>query len=120
MIKNDTHFVDIDGTLIKYRNFDEITAVEAVPIQTVIDKINIEYDNGSHIVITSARPEKMRKFTVDELKKLNIKYHQLVLGIGRGVRYLVNDNDPEFPEVSRAVGVNLKRDNGFTTKNDSL
>ena len=113
MIKNDTHFVDIDGTLIKYRQFDELPTTEAEPIQSVIDKINKEYEQGSHIVVTSARPEKLRKFTVGELKALGINYHQLVLGVGRGTRYLINDNDPEFPEASRAIGVNLKRDQGL-------
>ncbi len=51
MIKHPTYFVDIDGTLIKYRKFTEINEVPPTPIQSVIDKVNNEYNNGAHVVI---------------------------------------------------------------------
>jgi hypothetical protein len=116
MIKNSTYFVDIDGTIVKYRKFDYLLETKAEPIQEVIDNINEEYEKGSHIVITSARPIEYLDFTKKELELLGIKYHQIVLGIGRGTRFLLNDIDPEKPTVKRAVGVNLIRDKGYKGK----
>jgi hypothetical protein len=113
MIKNPTYFVDIDGTLVVYRKFDELRSTPPVPIQSVINKINEEYDSGAHIVITSARPVEFLEFTEQELNSIGIKYHQIILGIGRGTRYVINDKDPEFPDIDRAVGINLIRNKGI-------
>jgi hypothetical protein len=116
MIKYATYFVDIDGTVIKYRPFALMSSVEPEPIQDVINKINKEFENGSHIIMTTARPEFLRSFTKKELKKVGLKYHQLLMGIGRGTRYLLNDVDPDNPKTKRAVGVNLIRNNGLKGK----
>lgn len=113
MIKNRTFFVDIDGTIVKYRQFDSLLNEEAEPIQDVIDFVNLEYKTGSHIVITSARPIEYLEFTKKELEKIGVKYHQLILGIGRGTRYVINDIDPEKPTIKRAEGINLIRDMGW-------
>jgi histidinol phosphatase-like enzyme len=113
MIKNSTYFVDIDGTIIKYRQFDKLLQTKAEPIQEVIDSINEEYDKGSHIVVTSARPIEYLEFTKKELKKIRLKHHQVILGIGRGTRFVINDIDPDNPTIKRAVGINLIRDKGY-------
>ena len=115
MIKHPTYFVDIDGTLVVYRKFNEINEVPLTPIQSVIDKVNNEYDNGAYVVITTARPPEYELFTKQELEKIGVKYHQLIMGIGRGTRYIINDRDPEAPEVDRAVGINLNRNQGLCT-----
>jgi histidinol phosphatase-like enzyme len=115
MIKHPTYFVDIDGTLIKYRKFDQLLITEPEPIQSVIDKVNSEYNSGAHIIITTARPVEFELFTKQELEKIGVKYHQLVMGVGRGTRYIINDRDPEASEVDRAVGINLNRNEGLCT-----
>jgi hydroxymethylpyrimidine pyrophosphatase-like HAD family hydrolase len=111
--KNPTFFVDIDGTLVQYRKFNELSTSILTPIQEVIDTINEYYDNGSHIVITTARPEEYETFTKDELEKIGVKYHQIIMGIGRGTRVVLNDKDPENPDIPRALGINLNRDLGW-------
>ena len=111
--KNPTFFVDIDGTLVKYRKFAELETSVLEPIQDVIDTINNYYEQGTHIVITSARPDSYELFTKQELETIGIKYHQLILGLGRGTRVVINDNDPENPEISRSMGVNLNRNMGW-------
>jgi hypothetical protein len=40
-------------------------------------------------------------------------YHQLIFGLGRCTRVVINDNDPQNPELSRSLGVNLNRDMGL-------
>ena len=113
MIKYPTYFVDIDGTLVVYRKFIEINEVPLTPIQSVIDKVNNEYDNGAYVVITTARPPEYELFTKQELEKIGVKYHQLIMGIGRGTRYIINDREPEAPEVDIAVGIKLNRNQGL-------
>jgi len=111
--KYPTFFVDIDGTIVKYRKFSELDTAILTPIQDVIDLINKSYDEGCHIVITTARPQSFELFTKQELEKLGVKYHQIVMGIGRGTRVVLNDIDPEQPELPRAWGINFTRDKGL-------
>jgi hypothetical protein len=110
--KNPTFFVDIDGTLVKYRKFSELATSTLTPIQDVVEYVNSNYDLGSVIIITTARPESYRNYTVEELKRIGVRYHQLVMDCGRGTRVVLNDMDPENP-IQRAVGINFIRDGGF-------
>jgi hydroxymethylpyrimidine pyrophosphatase-like HAD family hydrolase len=112
VIKNPTLFVDIDGTLVKYRKFDELSESILTPIQDVIDFVNEQYNNGSIIIITTARPSSYNLFTKQELEKIGVNYHQLVMDCGRGTRVVLNDMDPNNP-IQRAVGINFVRDGGF-------
>jgi hydroxymethylpyrimidine pyrophosphatase-like HAD family hydrolase len=112
VIKNPTLFVDIDGTLVKYRKFDELSESVLTPIQDVIDFVNEQYNNGSIIIITTARPSSYNLFTKQELEKIGVNYHQLVMDCGRGTRVVLNDMDPNNP-IQRAVGINFVRDGGF-------
>jgi hydroxymethylpyrimidine pyrophosphatase-like HAD family hydrolase len=112
VIKNPTLFVDIDGTLVKYRKFSELSESILTPIQDVIDFVNEQYDNGAIIIITTARPSSYNLFTKQELEKIGVNYHQLVMDCGRGTRVVLNDMDPKNP-IQRAVGINFVRDGGF-------
>jgi hypothetical protein len=111
--KNPTFFVDFDGTIVKYRKFSELSTAVLTPIQDVIDFLNKSYDEGAHIVITTARPPQYELFTKQELEKLGVKYHQMIMGIGRGTRVVLNDKDPEMPDLPRAWGINFTRDKGL-------
>ncbi len=113
IVKHPTFFVDIDGTIVKYRKFSELSTSTLTPIQDVIDFINKSYDEGCHIVITTARPESFQLMTKQELEKLGVKYHQMIMGIGRGTRVVLNDKDPDAPDIPRALGINFVRDQGF-------
>lgn len=114
VIKNPTLFVDIDGTLVKYRKFSELSTAILTPIQDVVDYVNDHYNSGSVIIITTARPYNYELFTKQELDSLGVKYHQLVMNCGRGTRVVLNDLDPEN-SVQRAVGINFVRDGGFAS-----
>jgi hypothetical protein len=110
--KNPTLFVDIDGTIVKYRKFNELATAVLTPIQDVIDYVNNHYNSGSVIIITTARPSSYELMTKQELENLGVKYHQIVMDCGRGTRVVLNDMDPENP-IERAVGINFVRDGGF-------
>jgi ribonucleotide monophosphatase NagD (HAD superfamily) len=112
MVKQNTYFVDIDGTIFVYRKFETYESSEAVAIKSTkqfLQKIN---DEGHMIILTTARPEELRDHTEYELVKNNIPYDRLIMGIERGPRYLINDMDPNQPG-ERAICFNLKRDKGI-------
>jgi hydroxymethylpyrimidine pyrophosphatase-like HAD family hydrolase len=113
--KNPTFFVDIDGTLVEYRKFNELATAVLTPIAEVVNYINEQHKSGAVIIITTARPEIYRNYTIGELEKIGVMYHQLVMDCGRGTRVILNDKDPENPELDRAVGINLTRNMGFST-----
>lgn len=112
IVKNPTFFVDIDGTLVKYRKFSQLSESTLTPIQDVIDYVNEQYNSGAVIIITTARPSSYEIFTKQELEKIGVKYHKIIMDCGRGTRVILNDIDPENP-IQRAVGINFVRDGGF-------
>jgi hypothetical protein len=112
VIKNPTFFVDIDGTWVTYRKFNELSTAGLTPIVEVVDYINEQHNSGAVIIITTARPESYRDYTISELNEIGVKYHQIVMDCGRGTRVVLNDMDPANP-IQRAVGINFVRDGGF-------
>jgi ribonucleotide monophosphatase NagD (HAD superfamily) len=112
MEKKNTYFVDIDGTIFIYRKFETYKSSEAEVIKTSKQFLLQVWDEGHMIVLTTARPENLREHTEYELKKNGIPYHQLVMGIERGPRYLINDMDPNKPG-ERAIAINVIRDGGI-------
>ena len=110
--KKKTYFVDIDGTIFKYRKFE---TYKTNKVDVIIEsKVFLQQvrDQGHMIILTTARPEDLRKHTLDELHTNNIPYHKLIMGIERGPRYLINDMDPNKPG-ERAIAINLIRDSGI-------
>ena len=90
-----TIFCDIDGTLIEHfppgSNFHEFSP-KVLP--GVTEKI-LEWDKkGYRIILTTGRKESMRKFTEKQLEQVGIFYDMLIMGIGGGVRVLINDYKP--------------------------
>ena len=113
-IKKKTYFVDIDGTIFKYREFDTYLNTPAVVIKSTKQFLQQARDEGHMIFLTTARPESMRIHTQFELIQNNIPYDndRLIMGIERGPRYLINDLSPKEPG-ERAICYNLVRDEGI-------
>jgi len=114
MIKNypRTIFVDLDGCIIK----GAAPRAWQLPFELlpgVHETFMRWWEAGSHIVIVTGRLECARAWTEGELARLGIFYHQLVMGVGSGTRYLVNDTKPYDPVRPTAVAVNLLRDDGL-------
>jgi len=111
MQKFNTYFVDVDGTIFKYRKFETYKKTEAEPIQPTVDFLYQKKKEGHMIILTTARPTELKDHTLLELKKHNIPFDRLVMGIERGPRYVINDMDPNKPG-KRAFAINLERDKG--------
>lgn len=111
-MKKNTYFVDIDGTIFMYREFNDYHSTPARVIKTSKQYLQQIWDQGHHIVLTTARPEELRTFTENELRINNIPYNQLVMGIERGPRFLINDRERGSYE-NRAFAINVQRDRGI-------
>lgn len=93
---NPTVILDADGTLVfTSGNMNDQIIGEVKPLPGVMEKL-LEWDRmGCHIIILTGRRESSRKSTEEQLAKAGIFYDQLVMGVGGGVRILVNDRKPE-------------------------
>ena len=115
--KKDTVFCDIDGTLLKYRAWGEYSLRDSKPTPGSVSKLQEWCERGHIIILTTARPEEMRNLTIQELMSNGIPFDQLVMGVGRGVRHLINDNSPKNPGVDRAIAHSISRDEGLQNIN---
>lgn len=118
MIGTKTIFCDIDGVLIHQpKDFSVVVTGEVNPTTTNGDIASILFDwhiRGYEVILITGRPENMREITEDSLRKLGLLYDRLIMGVGSGPRYLINDIDPEHEEVKKAIGINLKRNQGLS------
>ena len=112
MDKKNTYFVDIDGTIFKYRKFETYETSLAEVIPSTLEYLQKIKDEGHMVVLTTARPDWLYSHTVNELKVNNIPFDRLVMGIERGPRYLINDMDPNNPG-ERAIAINVERNKGI-------
>ena len=108
-----TIFCDIDGTLVKHVSPLETSKptyrMELLPGTT--EKL-AEWDiKGYNIILLSGRREGTRKETERQLAEMGIIYDQLILGVGGGVRHLINDIKPDASKT--AFSHNINRNKGI-------
>lgn len=113
MKKKHTYFFDIDGTIFMYREFGSYSETNPELTPSAHEKLSEIFESGHTIILTTARPESMRQLTVKELKMSRVPYHQLIMGIPRGARHLINDRSLSKP-YDRAIAWNLDRDEGLS------
>jgi hypothetical protein len=108
-----TIFLDIDGTLIEHSE-DIIKQFTSTPLllDGTLQKIS-EWDRkGYNIILTTGRKESMREVTINQLSSLGIIYDQLIMGLGGGIRVLVNDRKKDG-SYDTAIAINLDRNQGI-------
>lgn len=113
--KINTYFIDLDGTIFKHSH--KYSALRDHPqlcpgVKEALDEID---SRGDKIILVSARKESSRKFTQKILDDLNVPYDQLILAIGQGKRYLINDKISEDSK-SRSRAVDVITDKGWSIK----
>lgn len=108
-----TIFCDIDGTILRQVDFNELNENKFEVLPGAREKFREWIEAGHHIVITTARPESLRGVTVRQLGNAGFQFHQLVMGIGREERILINNNSSKDPNRDRALAVPVLRDSGF-------
>ena len=112
-----TIICDIDGTLCEHQ-IPTLNTTATRPLKILpgtIEKFS-EWDaKGYNIILLTGRRESMRKSTEQQLAEAGIFYDQLVMGVGGGVRVLINDNKPDGMEA--AMCINLERNKGISNLN---
>ena len=111
-----TIFCDIDGTLVRFP--DDINDFKDIPkgkkslevLPGAIDKLWDWETNGYRIILTTGRKESMRSITEKLLSDAGIFYDQLIMGLGPGKRYLINDINNGF---NTAFAINVERNKGL-------
>lgn len=106
-----TIFCDIDGTILKHVGALSKIGYDQEVLPGVLEKFDEWQRRSYRIIITTARPESMRSLTENQLKNIGIAYHQLVMDLPTGPRYVINDNYPNG-EI-RAFGVPVVRNEGL-------
>lgn len=106
-----TIFCDIDGTILKHKGTISHINYEQELLPGVIEKFDEWTHNNYHIVLTTARPESYRSLTENQLREFGIGFHQLVMNLPTGPRYVLNDIKPDGTQT--AFGINLVRDGGL-------
>lgn len=112
-VRPKTIFCDIDGTLVRH----VAPSIAASPnhkmelLDGTLEKL-LDWDKkGYYIILTTGRKESLRDITKKQLSEVGIFYDQLIMGIGGGTRYLINDKKPEGNEA--AFSVCLDRNKGI-------
>lgn len=110
---NPTIFLDIDGTILNHVGspFDIMKGEQRV-LDGVVDKLNEWEGKGYKIILTTGRKESMRRVTESVLDRCGIFYDVLIMGLGGGPRYLINDEKPDGRLTAHAI--NVKRDGGLS------
>lgn len=110
-----TIIIDLDGVLVKHSSIHlppYIGTTDA--LEKNVQILRTLWDSEKDyvfIVITTSRPNtpKARKITEKQLKKLDIPYNVLMMGLPHCSRVLINDFSESNPHPS-AVAINLTRD----------
>jgi hydroxymethylpyrimidine pyrophosphatase-like HAD family hydrolase len=108
-----TIICDIDGTLVEHNIPHEVSkpSYKMKLLIGTIEKISEWERKGYNIILLTGRKESMRKVTEDQLREIGIFYDQLVMGVGGGARYLINDCKPGGEEA--AFAINIERNLGI-------
>ena len=107
-----TLFIDIDGTILKHQgSFSDISLKEATLLPHARERMNEWCSKEYKIILTTGRRESMRNTTELQLDKLGIPYDQLVMGLSKGNRIVINDRRPNGNDT--AFAVNIDRDCGL-------
>jgi len=108
-----TIFCDIDGTLVKH--VSPLVSCKPNYKMTLLDGTKEKLDEwdrlGYNIILTTGRRESARKETEKQLAEAGIFYDQLVMGIGGGHRYLINDRKP-YSADDYAHAISVDRNQG--------
>ena len=109
-----TIFCDIDGTLVTHaKPTDSQKPTHKLNLLEGTIKKILEWDKlGCNIILTTGRKESLRKVTEKQLGEAGIIYDQLIMGIGGGKRYLINDKKP-YGNENYAIAINLERNTGI-------
>lgn len=111
-----TLFCDVDGVLLKNGSKFGKNGWQTKGLINNLKKIAELQSNGFlFLVLTSSRPTSEEEYTINELKRHNVKVDRCLFGLPHTRRYLINDYSPTNPYPS-AVSINIERDNDILSR----
>ena len=117
MNKTKTIFCDIDGTLFVHNGnvTNQILKETLELLPNSLEAINHWEKLGYNIILTTGRKESCRQITEKQLNNAGIHYDQLIMGIGGGVRVLINDKKDQKNQNDNntAYSINVVRNKGI-------
>jgi len=111
-----TVFCDIDGVIFShFKSIDEIIDmdVRSSILPGVKEKFQEWTAKGYMVILVTGRPPSLRRVTEQQLETAGIVYYNLIMGLPRGQRVIINDLKSNCDEYT-AIGINLKRDQGLS------
>jgi hypothetical protein len=112
-IRPKTIICDIDGTLVEHA-LPTTTQKPTHSMQVLLGTLEklAEWDRlGYNIILLTGRREGSRDQTERQLQEAGIVYDQLIMGVGGGARYLINDVKPDG--ALAAFAINVERNQGI-------
>jgi phosphoglycolate phosphatase-like HAD superfamily hydrolase len=108
-----TIILDIDGTLIEHCGeiSQQFLKTPKLLIGT-LEKLTEWDKKGYNLILITGRREGVREVTVKQLSELGIFYDQLIMGVGGGVRILINDKKVDSKETT-AQAISIDRNKGI-------
>ena len=102
-----TWIIDIDGTILKHNGHKEHGDQLLAGVKEFWQRIPPE----DTINLMSAREEFYAKATLDFLCSSGLRYDQVIFGLPKGERILINDIKPSG--LDTALAINVGRDEGL-------
>ena len=124
---NKTWFIDIDGTIVKTRNNEQLdeaigsmgnkSYLSEEPIKKSLDFIKSIPINDT-IVLTTARDSRHKDHTLQMLNHFKIRYDKILFDLRSGARILINDIKPigiagNSEPLKTAYAINVERNKGI-------
>ena len=109
-----TLIIDIDGLLVNHCGdlIEQLKSPLSL-LEGTLNKLKEWEKKGYNIILITGRKESMRKRTIQQLEDAFIFYDQLIMGIGGGVRVLINDKKKDSDQPT-AIVFNPERNKGIS------
>ena len=124
---NKTWFIDIDGTIVKSRNNEQLDeAIDSMGDKSHLSEEPIKKSLGfiqsipvnDSIVLTTARDSRHEDHTLKMLNHFKIRYDRILFNLRSGARILINDINPvgiagNSEPLKTAYAINVERNEGI-------
>ena len=104
-----TWFIDLDGSIVKHNGY--IVDKE----DSLLDGVSVFFRNiptKDIIIIKTNKKKKLKKKTIEFLKKNKIRFNEIIFDLPYGERILINDIKPN-QKLKTSISINLKRNYGL-------